>query len=119
MPSEARRALPRAVAALERAAAALVSANLEELVAVEPELADATASLTSMAGAAPGPPDRSLAEDLDRARNALARCWRLGANLDDVARLSLAIYGFSQPAYGRDSLAPAQPPTEHCVNARA
>lgn len=118
MPSEARRALPRAVAALERAAAAFGSANLEELFAVEPELADAAATLTSLAEA-PGPLDRSMAEELERARAALAQCRRLGASLDDTARASLAIYGFSEPAYGRDSLVPAQLRTEHSVNARA
>jgi hypothetical protein len=84
--------LARLTAALDDLAAALASADLARLLAVEPVLASA---LEGMAG----PATTADRDAIDRARAALLRCRRLGAGLTAFARLSLEPAG--APVYSR------------------
>jgi hypothetical protein len=95
--------------ALERAAAALASPNLEALLACEAEIETALAALPPVTTFVPEERPAVRAE-LERARAALRRCRRLGAALNEFVRLSFEAqgrthgYGRQVPAYAARAL---------------
>ena len=95
--------------ALERAAAALASPNLEALLACEADIEAALAALPPVTTFVPEERPAVRAE-LERARAALLRCRRLGAALNEFVRLSFEAqgrttgYGRQEPALAGQSL---------------
>ncbi len=96
--SRAAAAAGRLRQALEHAAAALASPDLDALLKSECAIESALADLPSHEALSPDDVYAVRAE-LERARSALMRCRRLGAALNDFIRLSLAAQG-GQSDYG-------------------
>jgi hypothetical protein len=86
---------------LEALADALAGARLDALLACEADLAQALADCGLLRSPAEGDL-RATAGELAAARLALTRCRRLGATLNDMARLSLTAQG-RDGGYGRQT----------------
>jgi hypothetical protein len=98
-PLRPEQAAARLRATLERLATALVSLDVDAVLACE---ADFPSLLADVAGCDSRSPESSAAttRELRRAQAALTRCRRLGASLDDLTTLTLSAQG-AAPAYGR------------------
>jgi hypothetical protein len=96
------RAAGRLRSALEQAAAALASPQLDTLLACEAAIEEALADLPPLE--ALDPAERTFVRgELDRARAALLRCRRLGSSLGEFIRLTFEAQGRST-GYGRTGL---------------
>lgn len=118
MASDEAREIDRAVMVLERASDALSAADIGRLLANEPELALVADQLSSIARDGSARLDPVIAPALIRARGVLARCRRLGANLNDGASISLAVCGRSLPVYGRNASLMDRRPSPRSIDER-
>jgi hypothetical protein len=73
---------------LDDVAEALARADLAQLEVIEAALAEAAAGLAEVASLSGARPAADVRAELRLARESLNRCRRLGASLDDFARLS-------------------------------
>jgi hypothetical protein len=101
--------------ALDQVANALAAANLEQLVAAEASLATVVAELPAIQRSTPADA-ATMRTEIDRARNALMRCRRLGTSLGEFARLSLRLHALGS-GYDRTGQSPTAAPS-HAVDAR-
>jgi hypothetical protein len=105
----------RLESALVRLAEALASGDLDGMLAAEPALGLAVASLSGAASSSDRDRDR-LRPLLLKARHALRRCERLGAGLDRFVSCSLTAQSRTL-SYERDGATAAQP-GGHALTAR-
>lgn len=88
---------------------ALVTHDLDRILAAEPRLADVTSALQRLSQGGPLPP--AARTDLAAARLALRRCQRLGDTLDVFLTTTLVAQGRGPEyaSHGRPSAAAARP----------
>jgi hypothetical protein len=104
---DAREAVARLRAELERLADALAEPRLDGILEQETAIEAAVHAVPYEQHGAPRSPDEphDLSDEIARTRAALLRCRRLGASLADVVRIGIQAQGH-QPGYGPRPIEP-------------